>query len=59
LKFAHITCIVGVFIVLLLPLHAGATAESTEKHLSLDDCISIALENASSLKKAENALQLQ
>ncbi len=59
LKFAPIRHLVGLFIILLLPLQAIAAGESTVKHLSLGECIGIAIENASSLKKAENALQLQ
>lgn len=44
-------------LLLFLPLHA-LSAEPAEKRLSLRDCISIAMENASSLKKAGNTLKL-
>lgn len=59
LSFKKMRYIAGIFMILLLPLQALAVGERSEKHLSLSDCIAIALENASSLKKAENALQLE
>jgi len=45
-------------IFLLLPLTAIRASEPPQKKLSLPECISIALENASSIKKAENARHL-
>ncbi len=45
----------------LLVVHplVGMSAEVAEKKLSLDDCIEIALKNATSVKKAEYSLKLQ
>ncbi|HHE31138.1 MAG TPA: TolC family protein [Chlorobaculum parvum] len=45
-------------IFLLLPFAAIRASEPPQKKLSLPECISIALENASSIKKAENARHL-
>lgn len=58
LKFESVRHIACVLLILLLPLLSVA-AETMEKHLSLRESITVALENASSLKKAENARQLQ
>lgn len=46
-------------IFLLLPAAAIRATERPQKNLSLSECVSIALENASSIKKAENARHLQ
>jgi outer membrane protein len=43
---------------LLMPLHAPAV-ETLQKRLDLKECISIALKNATSVKKAENNLGLE
>ncbi|HHE07497.1 MAG TPA: TolC family protein [Chlorobaculum parvum] len=46
------------FIFLLLPFAAIRASERPQKSLSLSECISIALQNASSVSKAENARHL-
>lgn len=50
--------ILAAALLLFLPLHA-LCAEPVEKRLSLHECIGIALENASSLKKAAYAVKLE
>lgn len=50
--------VLTLLIFLLLPFAAIRASGQPQKSLSLSECISIALENSSSIRKAENARQL-